>query len=89
MECVEIGKTRGRPNYVCFNDDEGPLVSVRDAAALFGVKPGTVRSWVRRYFLPPGDIDPNRYSYARLCEIEASTRNSPNCHRPRAVHPTM
>lgn len=89
MACVEIGKTRGRSNFVCTTDEEGPLVTVNDAAALFGVKPVTVRTWARRYCLVPGDVGPLRYSYARLCEIEASTRKSPNCHRPKAAHPTM
>jgi len=61
-------------------------VTVNEAASWFGVKPATIRSWVKR-----GKVSAvgrreraNTYRLVDLVDADRATRNSPNLRQPRS-----
>lgn len=61
-------------------------VTANEAAGWFGVRPSTIRSWVKRGKVAAvGRRDGSQtYSLAKLVEADRSARNSPNLRQPRS-----
>ena len=70
--CVEIGRTRGRSNFVCFD----ALFTAAELAELFGRTTRAVQKWRDKGYLTPVDYRgrENLYDYREAVRVEREVR---------------